>query len=154
MLVDQKGKEGHSGWKGLQEIILTSLLINTGSTDPVQIRLLRDLLSITLKNAKNRDCTAFLTSLLQCLAVLMVKNVFLMSSLLFHFMTTVSFMTIVSQMLHSASPRKIIKPGSNLLYPDTSPTSLLSISTTAFLVSLLISYLHSPSLACLLSVHP
>jgi len=54
MLVDHKGKENHSGWKRLQEAILTNLLINTESTDLVQIRLLRDLLSIILKNAKNR----------------------------------------------------------------------------------------------------
>lgn len=85
---------------------------------------------------------------------LTMKNVFLISSLLFHFMTTISFATIASQMLHSAVPRKIIKPGSNLLYRDTTPTSLLSISTTPFLVSFLIPYLHTPSVACLLSVHP
>lgn len=154
MVVDQEGKENHSGWKGLQKVILTNLLINTGSTDPVQIRLLRDLLSTTLKNAKNRDCTAFLISLFAVPDCLMVKNIFLMSSLLFHFMTTISFTTIASQMLHSAVPRKIIKPCSNLLYPDTTPTSLLSISTTPFLVSFLIPYLHTPSVTCLLSAHP
>lgn len=150
MFMDQNGKDAHSGWNGHQESFLTKPLINTASTDPVQVRLPGDLSSTVLKKCHEQRvgdlssayCSAWLSWWgLLSLCPISCSILWLLSYK--YCLTDVTFSII-----------KKNKKGRFKLAICRHITHFLSIPSTQFLVSLLNPSLHFLSAASLLSVHP
>lgn len=143
LFIDQNGKD-NSGRNGHQESFLTSPLINrtcSGQTVQGFVRhYFKKRHEERVENLWAACCTAWLSWW-------GVFSLYPVSCFILW------LLSIVSPMLHSASSRRIIKAGFKLAI-WRHITYLLSIPSTQFLVSLLIPFLHIPSVASLLSVHP